>query len=136
MTILRDAEEREPTHLSEVLRLLLAKVAPTVGGFMNERAAGSTKGGVGRGAHRVGERLEQVQAMWQGAIGPGLAEATRVVRYREGILTVDVASTPLLAELRGFQSNALLDALSRGGLSGVHTLRFRCSGSGQKSPGK
>jgi predicted nucleic acid-binding Zn ribbon protein len=67
-----------------------------------------------------------VESAWVRAAGPELAEATRTATLRRGVLTVDVRSASLLAELQGFRREELLARLLGADPSGRITgLRFR-----------
>ncbi|MFQ5654398.1 MAG: DciA family protein [Planctomycetota bacterium] len=107
-----DAERRrstpEPALLSEVLQALIARLAPSAGA-----TAGST--------------LPELREIWSTTVGREVDRMTRVVSYRRGVLTVEVSSAPLLAELRAFAREDLLVSLSEAGLTGVHSLRFTTS---------
>jgi hypothetical protein len=46
-------------------------------------------------------------AAWDEAAGPELSERARAVSFRRGILTIEVESSTLLSELRGFASEDL-----------------------------
>ncbi|MBN1420359.1 MAG: DUF721 domain-containing protein [Planctomycetes bacterium] len=66
---------------------------------------------------------------WRDIVGPEIGEHTRPGTYRNGILTVEVDSAPLLAELSTYCREALLDSLRADtGFHGLRALRFRLSG--------
>lgn len=71
-------------------------------------------------------RRSAVADAWAVAAGPDLAADTRPDTLRAGVLTVEVRSTSLLAELQGFRKDELLarllDAAPAGRVTG---LRFR-----------
>ena len=80
------------------------------------RESGFTKSGRGNG----------LASRWERAAGAALAEETRPSTLRRGVLTVDVRSAPLLAELSGFRTEELLTRLLTEDPSGRITgLRFR-----------
>ncbi|MEM9381097.1 MAG: DUF721 domain-containing protein [Planctomycetota bacterium] len=65
-------------------------------------------------------------AAWDEAVGETLAERARAVSFRRGELLVEVESTALLAELRGFASEDLrtrADALLDGAT--IRKLTFK-----------
>jgi predicted nucleic acid-binding Zn ribbon protein len=78
--------------------------------------------------NRIRERLEggSIFAAWPEIVGESLAASTRPVRLAGGILTVEVASAPLLQELSMFRRSEILEAVrARGEFGGVRDLRFR-----------
>ncbi len=78
-----------------------------------------------RHANRLpAQRLQELQELWRRVVGEEIAEQSGVVRYRRGVLTVQVSSAPLLAELSGFAQEQLLNELNIGGLKELHHLRF------------
>ena len=96
----------EPVSLKSVLRSLLREISPTVSG-----------GAV--------ESLERLQTVWNEVVGEGLAHWTRIVRYRGGVLTVEVSAAPLIAELSGFARQSLIESLAERGLAGIHDVKFK-----------
>ena len=79
--------------------------------------------GTGSGTRR---RESAVARLWGGVAGPRLAAETRPSTLRRGVLTVEVRSSPLLAELSGFRAQELLSRLVAADPSGrVTGLRFR-----------
>ena len=98
-----------PARVGDLLGRVLKDFAPTT------RSVGS------EGEH---QRLEDLQEKWTQVVGGELAGLTRIVRYRQGVLTVKVDSSPLRAELQGFARDKLLEDLNALGLRGVHDLRF------------
>lgn len=44
---------------------------------------------------------------WENAVGPDLSDRARAVSFRRGILTIEVESSTLLSELRGFAAEDL-----------------------------
>ena len=104
------SELHEPQVLGDILAGVLKEIAPVRRG--------------GRGSDpTVG--LQEVQEVWSGVVGKDIDLLTRVVRYRGGVLTVEVPSAPLKAELESFAREQLLDDLNASGLQGAHELRFR-----------
>ena len=64
--------------------------------------------------------------VWAKAAGDALAEETRPATLRSGVLTVEVRSAALLAELAGFRTAEMLSRLVAEDRSGrVRELRFR-----------
>ncbi len=77
---------------------------------------------------RARERLGSgsIFGRWPEIVGEDIAAATRVVRAAGGILTVEVASAPLLQELATFRRREVLDAIrSRPEFAGFRDIRFR-----------
>ena len=56
-------------------------------------------------------RYPKMHDFWREAVGEEIAEKTRVVALRGNVLTIEVASSPLLSELSGYRKAELLDAL-------------------------
>jgi predicted nucleic acid-binding Zn ribbon protein len=72
---------------------------------------------------RRGRGLEDA---WARAAGPALAAESRPATLRQGVLTVEVRSASLLAELASFRTQELLGRLTAEDPSGrVRGLRFR-----------
>lgn len=65
-----------------------------------------------KGLRRRGPESEAFDA-WNEVAGEALAQKTQPVRYARGELTVEVAGSALLAELRGFRQPTLERALRR-----------------------
>jgi predicted nucleic acid-binding Zn ribbon protein len=61
---------------------------------------------------------ERVEAAWRAAVGPEVAAETRVQGLRDGVLSVEVASSALLQELKTFYRASILAALKAGGGAG------------------
>jgi predicted nucleic acid-binding Zn ribbon protein len=57
--------------------------------------------------------LERLQEAWEAATDGPIRQQTKVVAFRGRKLTVAVRSSPLLHELRGYRSEALLEELRR-----------------------
>jgi hypothetical protein len=55
----------------------------------------------------------EVLAAWGQAMGPALVERARAVRFRDGELTVEVASATLLQELNNFTGEGHRRAANR-----------------------
>ncbi len=72
-----------------------------------------------------GARLADLNRLWTQVVGAEVARGTRVSRCRGGVMTVEVATSPLLAELRGIGRESLLESLEAAGLDGIHEVRFR-----------
>ena len=100
----------DPQVIGDILAGVLKEIAPSRrGGSGSDPIAG----------------LQEVQALWNGVVGKDINHLTRVVRYRGGVLTVEVSSAPLKAELKSFAREQLLEDLNASGLQGAHELRFR-----------
>jgi predicted nucleic acid-binding Zn ribbon protein len=75
---------------------------------------------------RPAARRSGVPGAWLAAAGEELAAETRASTLQRGVLTVEVRSTALLAELEGFRRQELLGKLLAAEPSGRITgLRFR-----------
>jgi Dna[CI] antecedent, DciA len=71
-------------------------------------------------------RGTSIADLWARAAGPELAAETRPSTLRQGVLTVEVRSAALLAELAGFRTDEMLTRLLAEDSSGRITgLRFR-----------
>ena len=72
---------------------------------------------------RLDRRLSEHEVLgaWSAAIGPKLAARTRVVRFRDGELAVEVDSAALLQELRNFTGEGRRREANR--LLGVERIR-------------
>lgn len=72
------------------------------------------------------DKHQRLREAWVQIVGDELAGKTHVVRYRGGIVTVDVKGSPLLQELEQFYKNELLESL-RGAVTNVlvRDIRFR-----------
>ena len=102
MPVSHEQQRGEPVVLRQLIKEVMGEFAPVVG------AAGS-----GGGSDRIGamSRLEELQDLWKRVVGSQIAEHTSVVRYRRGVMTVEVDSTPLMAELGGFAKAQLTEGL-------------------------
>jgi predicted nucleic acid-binding Zn ribbon protein len=76
----------------------------------------------------AGTKLEEIGAIWRRAVGEEIAAHARPSRFRGGVLTVEVDSAPLAAELGTFAREHLGKALEREGLVGLCELKFRTGG--------
>lgn len=78
-----------------------------------------------RGYGRIqGDR--QLRELWRRVAGEEIAERTKVIGLRNGVLQIGVSSAPLLSELTSFHRHSLLQALrDEAGDSGVRDLKFR-----------
>ena len=119
-----DAKRGGPAEsIGDILRRALPELQPT-----------------SRGVSRTRRTQTAVAAAWARAAGPELAEETRPATLQRGVLTVEVRSTALLAELQSFRRDELLARLieadaalsrsGRGSADGAPTgrvtgLRFR-----------
>jgi predicted nucleic acid-binding Zn ribbon protein len=71
-------------------------------------------------------RGSSIATIWEKAVGPELAAEARPDTLRRGVLTVEVRSSALLAELTGFRTEELLGKVLAVDPSGRITgLRFR-----------
>ncbi len=102
----RGAQSREPVAVGELLRDLLRELKPTVQGDPPQS-------------------LERLHQIWTAAVGEELARLCHVIRYRGGVMTVEVNSAPLISELGGFARESLIEELAARGMEGVHDLRFK-----------
>src|SRR5262245_40762439 len=78
--------------------------------------------------NRVAERTneEGIYQYWKEIVGEEIASQTRVVKCAGGVLTVEVASAPLLLELSGYYREGILESIrAQPECSGIHELRFR-----------
>lgn len=107
---------REPTGIGELIKEVMREMAPVVEALPR-----------GKGSARGGDRLAELQGIWQRIVGAEIAALARITRYRGGVLTVEVDSAPLKAELEGFAKAELTESFIDGGLDGLHELRFRSS---------
>lgn len=82
----------------------------------------------------AGARLEEIAAIWRRAVGEEIAAHTRPGRFRGGVLTIEVDSAPLAAELGSFARGHLHRALEREGLTGLCELKFRTGRGPSASP--
>ncbi|MFN0060321.1 MAG: DUF721 domain-containing protein [Planctomycetota bacterium] len=110
----RERTVREPRSLKELLKPVIATARPQV-----------------RGAPAAA--LAELVAVWKKVAGAELSELARVCRFRGGVLELEVGSTPLLAELRGYARPALIQALNAAGLAGIHDVRFRVASKTRQS---
>lgn len=79
-----------------------------------------------RGVRPAVVRRRGVAGAWAAAAGAELSEDTRAVSLNHGVLTVEVRSSALLAELQGFRRDDLLARLLGADPTGrVTGLRFR-----------
>jgi predicted nucleic acid-binding Zn ribbon protein len=65
-----------------------------------------------RGLGRLRGRLDHESA-WAAAVGPSLADQTRVASLRHGVLNVIVAHSALLEELAAYRKPEILEALRK-----------------------
>ncbi len=91
-----------------------------------QRHLGALLGRVLAGVRRQGVALERAQRAWEQVCAPPAAGRTRVRRYRDGVLWVEVADGALLGELSVFE-RPRLEATLRETLPGFRTLRFRAA---------
>jgi hypothetical protein len=68
-------------------------------------------------------RIRRVVAAWREAAGTEFFDKTRVVSVKDGVVTIQVESAPLLQELAVYHKRGLLAALQRAE-SSVVDLRF------------
>jgi len=69
-------------------------------------------------------KLQEVRELWVKVVGREIARRTTPQRWREGVLTVVVDTTPLASELQSFGEQALVADLAENGLDGIHSIRF------------
>jgi predicted nucleic acid-binding Zn ribbon protein len=65
--------------------------------------------------------------VWREVAGEKIAAQTRVLGLKNGVLTVGVATSPLLSELSAFHHENLLDQLRARQGTAIRELRFRRS---------
>ncbi len=71
-------------------------------------------------------RGSSIADLWSRAAGPELDAETRPSTLRQGVLTIEVRSAALLAELAGFRTDEMLTRLLAEDSSGRFTgLKFR-----------
>ncbi len=89
-------------------------------------AIGDLLPGVLREMKPLRRRGSGLAEVWDRAVGSKLSEETRVASLRQGVLTVEVRSASLLAELDGFRRDDLLRLVLTADPSGRITgLRLR-----------
>ncbi len=89
-------------------------------------AVGEILARVMRAAPPVKRRGSAIARLWEQAAGPELAKETRPATLRRGVLTVEVRSASLRAELSGFRTQEFLGRLLAADPSGrVTGLVFR-----------
>ena len=101
--------ERERTSLrplSETVKKLLKKYAPS-------HSSDAVDG------------IQGVRKLWRQVVGVEISQHTLPVRWKEGVLTVNVDSNPLATELKSFGERAIVENLREQGLDNVHTIHFR-----------
>ena len=80
------------------------------------------------GSAEAKERLDDrgIYKRWPEIVGPERAALSRVVRCSRGVVTVEVASPPLLHELGAYLREEVLRAIrERPELGPIHEVRFR-----------
>ena len=102
----REREAASAHHLSQSIDGLMKGLAPA------------------RGKDPLGS-LEDVCVLWRQAVGDELGNLSEPYRWHGGVLSVLVRSIPLAAELQGFEEKDLVARLSKAGLAGIHSIRFR-----------
>jgi hypothetical protein len=101
------------------------------GGFARERKEPEAIGAIiGRwiNARRFSEELNQegIHRRWGEVVGEEVSAQTRVVKCTGGILTVEVASAPLLLELSAYYRREILESIrAQPEFRGIQDLRFR-----------
>ena len=101
--------ERERTSLrplSETVKKLLKKYAPS-------HSSDAVDG------------IQGVRKLWRQVVGVEISQHTLPVRWKEGVLTVNVDSNPLATELKSFGERAIIENLREQGLDNVHTIHVR-----------
>ena len=101
--------ERERTSLrplSETVKKLLKKYAPS-------HSSDAVDG------------IQGVRKLRRQVVGVEISQHTLPVRWKEGVLTVNVDSNPLATELKSFGERAIIENLREQGLDNVHTIHFR-----------
>ncbi len=96
--------------------------------MMQPKSVGDLMSGVLRDLGKNRRRVELQDAL-EAAVGPLAAPSCQVAGWRGGRLVVEVASSPLFAELRGFRAEAVRLAINtKLGRSEVATILFRMGG--------
>ena len=111
---------REVDALEGEFAAILKELAPALPAI-DDKAAKEKR----RTAASDEARWDEISKTWQRAVGDDLAVLSRPTRFRGGVLTVEIDSAPLAAELGTFAKQHLLEALDREGLAGVCDLKFR-----------
>ena len=78
--------------------------------------------------NRVEERVNEdgIYGYWKQVVGEEIAGQTRVVKWVGGVLTVEVASAPLLLELSGYYREGILESIrAQPEFRGIRDIRFR-----------
>ena len=115
--------------LGQTFDQLLRDFAPTVEGARSRprrRAGGDGElPDVSRAASRGERRLEELAGIWARAVGEEIAGISTPIRYRGGVLTIEIDSAPLAAELGTFARDHLRTALAAEGLPELCDLKFK-----------
>lgn len=88
--------------------------------------------------NRVTERVkgEGIYQSWREIVGEEIASQTRVVKCVGGVLTVEVASAPLLLELSSYYREGILESIrAEPRFAGIQDIRFRAGASCHTSGG-
>lgn len=134
---------RDPESIGSLLEAVLKRLAPVVPrgvshleAVASERVSPGSRlsesgssGGVTAGNSVAATGIAAVQARWEFVAGPEVSACTKVLRYRQGVLFVEVDSVPLRSELESFARRDLLRQMEEQGLTGIHDLRFVTVGS-------
>ena len=84
---------------------------------------------------RRSKRLDTVARRWEDVVGADVAGSTRVRDVSSGLLTIEVDSSALKAELDGFERDRLLGEMSvRVKFTRIHGIRFVLATDGKKRP--
>ncbi len=94
-------------------------------GYIRPTALREIVPGVLRGLKPRRREIEAVTRAWEVVVGTQTAARTRVVGFKGGVLTLEVASSALKHDLLTFRKNHLLERL-REELSGVEVRDLKC----------
>ena len=79
-----------------------------------------------RGLAQTSANAELADA-WKTAAGPSVADSTRVLSYRNGVIEIGVRHAALLSRLAGFEKPLLLERMQEW-RPAIQDLRFRLKG--------
>jgi hypothetical protein len=79
-----------------------------------------------RGYGRV-QADAQLAGLWRDVAGERIASQTRVLGLKNGVLSIGVATSPLLSELSAFHREHLLEQMRTRHGTAIRDLRFRRS---------
>jgi len=69
---------------------------------------------------------QAVRKAWEKVVGPEIASRTRMVAFKRGAVTIEVASSSLYSELKTYYMRSLVDSVQQEmGNKKVKSLKFR-----------